>query len=383
MTVKDMRVLVADDDEILRDLMVRRLMRMGVKPDTAEDGRSALVMIERNEYDLIVTDIYMPGTTGLALLERAKAHDAHVQVVVVTAGATLENAVEALNKGAFGYLNKPFDHISVFENVASRALEFRRLVLDNARMAEAQRRRGDMLEAEITDRVLQLRSRQMELLDLLGALPEGVVVVNEDGRTPITSPAAERWLARELRSQQQPIQRFIETVHSVDGDLEETVSLDSYQLLLRAVEIPAKNEKRRKVVTIRELESGDGWTDGRALDVVAALKNDLAWIYQREIGLDVSRRLATIAQRLTELETVLGPDPNGESVESAGMPRARLAERAEPPLVDVDSRIFAEATTESSGEPEDRPSGAEAVASDQPDRATTPAWPPPRPSKDG
>ena len=141
----ELRVLVADDDANMLDLMSRRLGRMGLQVDRAEDGRTALEMLKRAGYDLILTDIYMPGATGLDIIRLAKENDPQVQVVVVTGWATLDNAVEALNMGAFSYLTKPFDHLSVFDNAVSRALEFRRLIRDNLRMAEIQRRRGGLV----------------------------------------------------------------------------------------------------------------------------------------------------------------------------------------------------------------------------------------------
>ena len=114
-------VLAVDDDPSLLKLMVRRLDKLGLQIEQASDGRSALELIESNTYDLVVTDIYMPGVTGLELLKQAKEREQHTQVIVVTAAATMENAVEALNNGAFAYLTKPFDHMSVFDNVVSRA----------------------------------------------------------------------------------------------------------------------------------------------------------------------------------------------------------------------------------------------------------------------
>ena len=67
----EIKALVADDDPQLQDIMVRRLQKAGLNPDRANDGQMALDLIEKNNYDLIVTDIYMPGVTGLALLRRA------------------------------------------------------------------------------------------------------------------------------------------------------------------------------------------------------------------------------------------------------------------------------------------------------------------------
>jgi DNA-binding response OmpR family regulator len=302
----EIKVLVVDDEKELLDLMVRRLVRLGYEPDTAGDGRAASALIERTEYDLIVTDIYMPGVTGLGLLRHAKERDPHVQVVVVTGSATLENAIEALNEGAFAYLQKPFDHLSVFDNLVSRALDYRRLAMDNLRMAEIQRRRGDMLEDEVTQRLSQLRQRQKELLDLLGSLPDGVVVVEEGGRVVLSSPVAEKWLARELRSGEQHIQRFIEKVH--DEWAEECVEIEigAHALVLTAVELPSATEKKRKVVIIREVKKSSPDFHPQLAEPLETLKKGLAWLYQQRMDHGATELLIYLAKQVSDMEALIG-----------------------------------------------------------------------------
>ena len=302
----DLKILVADDDATLLDLMVHRFNKMGLKVDRVDDGRQAQKLIERTDYDLIVTDIYMPGATGLALLKNAKEKDPHVQVVVVTAGATLDNAIEALNNGAFAYLLKPFDHVSVFDKIVSRALEFRQLLLDNMRMAQTQRRRGDMLEDEVTQRVQQLRQRQRDLLDLLGSLPDGVIVVEEGGRVLLSSPVAEKWLARELRSDGQPIQRFLETVHDEWAEDTVEISVGSHVLRLTAADLSSEDEKKRKVVIIHEKEDIPTEVNPQLSDPLAHLKQGLAWLYNKKIGMEVSEVLKNLALQVSELERLTG-----------------------------------------------------------------------------
>jgi DNA-binding response OmpR family regulator len=302
----EIKVLVADDEKELLDLMVRRLVRLGFEPDIAGDGRAALALIERTEYDLIVTDIYMPGVTGLRLLRQAKERDPHVQVIIVTGSATLENAIEALNEGAFAYLQKPFDHLSVFDNLVSRALDYRRLAMDNLRMAEIQRRRGDLLEDEVTQRLSQLRQRQKELLDLLGSLPDGVVVVEEGGRVVLSSPVAEKWLARELRSGEQRIQRFIEKVH--DEWAEECVEIEvgAHALFLTAVELPSETEKKRKVVIIREVKRSSPGIQPRLAEPLETLKKGLAWLYQKRLDHGATELLIYLAKQVSDMEALIG-----------------------------------------------------------------------------
>jgi DNA-binding response OmpR family regulator len=203
------RVLIAEDDEALLSLISRRLDRAGFQNDQATDGRVALSLIDQNEYDLVLSDIYMPGATGLEILRAAKLRDAHLQVVIMTAAATLENAIEALNNGAFGYLTKPFHHLAVIDNMVARALEFRQLIKDNLRMAEIQRRRGDMLEEEVTDRIQRYSSQQRVMLDLLSHLTDGIVLTEPGGEVILTNAAADEWLDKEMEALDRPIRQYL------------------------------------------------------------------------------------------------------------------------------------------------------------------------------
>ena len=157
-STSEVHVLVADGDPSLLDLMTRRLVKMGITPDRASDGAEAQALVEQNDYDVIVTDFYMPEVTGQELLRIAKERDLNVQVVVGTT-ATIDNAVDALGNGAFGYLTRPFDHLNAFDTTVTRAMEFRPLLLDDQRIAEVQKRRGDRLEEEGTQPIRQLRDR--------------------------------------------------------------------------------------------------------------------------------------------------------------------------------------------------------------------------------
>lgn len=243
------KVLVADDDPSLLSLMARRLNRMGMAPDQANDGPSALNMIAQEKYDLIVSDIYMPGATGLDILRAARERDPHVQVVVVTAAATLENAIEALNNGAFGYLTKPFDHMSVFANVIARALQLRRLILDNTRMAEAQRRRGDMLEVEVTERIQISRQQQKQMVDLLSALPFGILLRDAGGTTLFSNPIADYWTEQDALSGLHPLQEFMTLMESDPSDSKTNfIQLNNRELMVTARKLPHATPSRTVVV---------------------------------------------------------------------------------------------------------------------------------------
>jgi DNA-binding response OmpR family regulator len=301
----ELRVLVCDDDADMLELMIRRLDKMGFKPDRAGDGGIARALIKENLYDLIVTDIYMPEATGLELLQLAKQRDPQVQVVIVTASATLDNAIHALNHGAFGYLSKPFDHLSVFDTTVSRALEFRRLSLANRRMAEAQKMRGDMLEDEVAKRVGQLREKQQGLLDLLNCLQDGIVVVEEGGKLLMTSPAAEQWLARERRSDQRPISEFLGQVHSEWAESSGYAQLGEDSLRLLSMDYPHPNGKKRKAVIIRRAEEEAKESAGPgtlAVQSLTAVKQGLAWMFRQDLSDPMRQQIMQLANHISLLD---------------------------------------------------------------------------------
>jgi len=127
------RILVVDDDPLMLDFLKEALLRQGYNVDTAEDGEEALRKVEEKGYDLVITDVRMPGVDGMTVLESVKRDFADTEVVVITAYGTIRNAVEAMKMGAYDYLTKPFS-VDEVEVVVNRALERKRLISENIRL---------------------------------------------------------------------------------------------------------------------------------------------------------------------------------------------------------------------------------------------------------
>ena len=106
-------ILVADDDEGIRWVLYKALRKKEFHVELARDGDEALRLIMGNVYDLVLLDIKMPGLTGLELLDRIKKERSDLFVVIITADASMENAVEAIKRGAYDYLTKPFDLVVI------------------------------------------------------------------------------------------------------------------------------------------------------------------------------------------------------------------------------------------------------------------------------
>jgi DNA-binding NtrC family response regulator len=120
------RVLVVDDEEGLRRVTQLKLQQAGYEASTAADGQSALDLLSRHPQDLVITDMKMPGMSGIELLRRIREEYPEIIVIVVTAFGTIESAVEAMRIGAFDYVIKPINS-DALKLVVSRALEHHRL----------------------------------------------------------------------------------------------------------------------------------------------------------------------------------------------------------------------------------------------------------------
>ncbi|MBI5508888.1 MAG: sigma-54-dependent Fis family transcriptional regulator [Deltaproteobacteria bacterium] len=103
------RVLIADDEANLRKVLCTLLEREGHETVAVEDGEAALAAIGKGDVDILITDLRMPGMSGLDLLRAALKIDANLPVIVITAHGSVDTAVSALKDGAFDYITKPFD----------------------------------------------------------------------------------------------------------------------------------------------------------------------------------------------------------------------------------------------------------------------------------
>ena len=106
--MKQLKILAVDDDPFTLKMLEKKLVKEGYDIETAPDGVEAGKLISQKFYDIIITDLVMPGgVDGMDVLEAAKAKNKETEVILLTAHASVENAVEAMRKGAADYLKKP------------------------------------------------------------------------------------------------------------------------------------------------------------------------------------------------------------------------------------------------------------------------------------
>jgi two-component system response regulator AtoC len=122
------RILVVDDEDGIRSFVAEVLEDEHDTVMTAKDGDEAAGLLDRQSFDVVVSDLKMPGRDGLALLSKIRAEQPETQVILLTAQGTVESAVQAMKSGAFDYLQKPIGSPGELRLLVSRALERRQLL---------------------------------------------------------------------------------------------------------------------------------------------------------------------------------------------------------------------------------------------------------------
>jgi len=163
-------VLIIDDEESMRDACTQILLKSRYRTETADNGASGLQKIRDLRPDAVIVDLKMPGTSGFEVLENLKLIDPQIMTIVITGYATVDSAVEAMKKGAYDFLPKPFtpEELRV---ILARALERRRLALE----ADALRREKKLLEENVITMVShQLRSPLVTIQQYFEVILSGI-----------------------------------------------------------------------------------------------------------------------------------------------------------------------------------------------------------------
>jgi len=132
------RVLIVDDEKVMRDSLAEWLELDNFKVETAENGMEALKKIEAEPPDVLVVDIKMPGMDGVTLLKKIKERDQDLPVIMMTAFATVENAVRSMKDGAYDFITKPFPPEKL-TNLLRHVIEHNQLKQENIKLQNERR----------------------------------------------------------------------------------------------------------------------------------------------------------------------------------------------------------------------------------------------------
>ena len=140
--LQDSSVLVVDDEEVMRDVLASLLAREGCRVRLAASGQDALAAAADEAFDVAIVDVMLPDVNGIDVLERLRAIDAELPVVMITAFGTAANTREAFKRGAFDFIEKPFKNDEVVV-VLRNAVERRRLITENRSLRRSLKLQGN------------------------------------------------------------------------------------------------------------------------------------------------------------------------------------------------------------------------------------------------
>ena len=120
------KILIIDDEEIMRSFLADVLRDEGYETDIAENGEKGIEKIKEERYQLVITDVKMPGVSGIDVLKAAKDIDKNIDVIIMTGYASVNTAVESMKLGAVDYITKPFN-IDQIKMIVERTIEKRRM----------------------------------------------------------------------------------------------------------------------------------------------------------------------------------------------------------------------------------------------------------------
>jgi len=184
----EIHILVVDDERIIRKGVERILTKEGWKVTTAENGEQGLELIKNNRFQILLLDLMMPGISGMEVLKVVRETHPDLLVIVITGYATVENAVEAMKKGAYDFIPKPFtpDQLRI---VVRRALDKISLT-----------REAELLRLERAKSLQDIANEKSRTLTIINYMADGVLVTDQNGYIVLNNPAVTRMLGLEEES---------------------------------------------------------------------------------------------------------------------------------------------------------------------------------------
>ncbi len=168
------RLLVVDDELSVREVLAEGLRAFGYETRTASDAAEAFEVVRNEPVHLVLSDIEMPGESGLDLLARLKEFDSDLDVVMVTGVVDAQTAIEAIREGAADYVTKPFN-LEEVQIVVERTLEKRRLIVENRAYQEHLEDVVEIRTAELVDKSQKVEDLYVELQDSYEATLQALV----------------------------------------------------------------------------------------------------------------------------------------------------------------------------------------------------------------
>ncbi|MDY6967867.1 MAG: response regulator [Spirochaetota bacterium] len=180
--IKDTKILIIDDEAVIRDGCTKILTKEGWEAESVEDGLKGIERIKSKDFDLVLLDLMMPGLNGLEVINEVNKISSDIYIIVITGFATVETAVEAMKRGAYDYIPKPFtpDQLRV---VVRKALENMAL-----------RKETEFLRKEQEKGLFAIAQEKSKIKTIVNCMPDGVLVIDKEKKIALYNPAASKLL---------------------------------------------------------------------------------------------------------------------------------------------------------------------------------------------
>ncbi|HVN95878.1 MAG TPA: response regulator [Syntrophorhabdaceae bacterium] len=308
-------ILVVDDEKGIREGCRRILVSEGYAVDLAENGKEALDMVRAKPYDLLLVDLMMPVMGGMELMEEVGQIDPEIIMIVITGFATVETAVDAMKRGAYDYIPKPFSPDQLI-SVLNRGLEKRRLRIETEKLRE-----------ERDQKLLEIASEKSKLRTVVNSMADGIIVINREGQLVLFNPAATKMLDLDQRLELGKSVLDIIVQKDLLDLINKAFSPDSsrYTVLSEEIELTGAESKTLMVNVARvedemgrDLGAVSTFRDITGLKEIEEIKSQ----FVRMVAHELRAPLAAVTGYLTAYLTgVAGTDPQ---VNRQMLERARL-----------------------------------------------------------
>jgi DNA-binding NtrC family response regulator len=155
--MKPYNILLVDDDQSMRRIISFNLEKQGYKVAAAESGEEVLRLMQDREFELMISDIRMPGLSGIELMEKALMKNPSMAVIFITAYGSIESAVEAIKKGAYDYITKPFE-MDKLNHLVKKALEYSALKIENEKL------RSEIASHQLSKKIIGISGKMQEIM---------------------------------------------------------------------------------------------------------------------------------------------------------------------------------------------------------------------------
>ena len=230
------KVLIVDDERSIRTTLAEFIREDGHEVFTAEDAAQALQLLVEKEPDVVVTDIILPRTTGVALLKHINEIAPDIQVVMITGEPTAETASDAVRLGAFDYLSKPIAQAD-FKATVTSALRVTEMAQERRRLEEENRRYQEDLEEEVEKKTAALHESERKYRAVVENSSEAIFIA-QGGVFPFANSRTSKLSGRSLEELRTG--SFIKWVHPEDRSM----VAERYQRRLEGDEVPSSYEFR-------------------------------------------------------------------------------------------------------------------------------------------